>query len=123
MRRIGSVFWSWLVAAAFLVGIVSPVIGQPAGAIEPQAGWAGVCTSGGGIAGEPGDAPQLPAKAHLFGHCPICSPHGAMPGVPASYDAAPLLALTFALPRLAITTPPAAHGWQLAQPRGPPRHG
>ena len=112
-----------MVVAAFLVGIVSPAVGQPGDVIERQAGGADVCTSGNWIAGRPGDAPQLPAKAHLFGHCPICSLHGAMPGLPPSSDVAPPLALTFALPGVDLNAPPAAHGWQPAQPRGPPLRG
>lgn len=123
MRRASSVFWSWIVAATVLVGIVSPAIGQSAGTLDRQTGWTGVCTSGGGIAAEPGDAPQLPAKAHLFSHCPICSVHGALPGLPPSSDVTPLLPLTYALPRLVLIAPPAAHGWQPAQPRGPPALG
>ena len=112
-----------MVAAAFLVGIVPPAIGQSLDTLNTQAARAGVCTSGGWIAGEPGDAPRLPANAHLFGHCPICSAHGAVPGLAPSADVAPSLALTFALPRLDLTAPPAAHGWQPAQPRGPPLRG
>ncbi|MEO8124155.1 MAG: DUF2946 family protein [Burkholderiales bacterium] len=123
MRRASSVFWSWMVAAALLVGIVSPAIGQSFDTPNSQAARADVCTSGGWIAGEPGDAPQLPAKTHLFGHCPICSAHGALPALSRSCDVAPSLALTFALPRVVLTAPPAARGWQPAQPRGPPRRG
>lgn len=123
MRRTGNVLWAWVAAAAFLVGIVSPANGQTGGAIGSPAGWAGVCTGSGWIASAPGNAPTLPAKAHLFGHCPICSLHGALPGAAPSCDVTPQLALTFERPRLDFAAPPVAHGWQPAQPRGPPLQG
>lgn len=123
MRRVDSVLWAWLAAAAFLLGIVSPANGQPGSAIGSQAGWASVCTGGGSIGAAPSDAPELPAKAHLFGHCPICSLHGALPGVAPSCDITTQLVLAFELPHFDLAAPPAQSGWQTAQPRGPPVHG
>lgn len=119
MRHFNSVFWSWMVVAAFLAAVVSPAAMQAGRSIEGQAA---ICSSlGAFVAAERGGAPSLPALPHLFGHCPICALHGAFPALLTQPGyALALLPLAFAIPRPAAVASPSSHGWLCAQPRGPP---
>lgn len=122
MWRIDSQFCSWLVAAALLVGILSPAVAQRGAA---AALWPGICTSAGTSGFErSGDAPQLPARAQLVAHCPLCTLHTGVLGLPpATSTVVALLALRFALPQALPATPDASPPWPSAQPRAPPAHG
>lgn len=124
LRRFNSALWFWLVAAAMLVGIVSSTVAQTGGAFASQAPWAEVCTGSGASADADGGAPSLPAQAHRFGHCPICSLHGTLLALlPTRAPATALPALNFALPPAIAQAVPASHAWLAAQPRGPPGRG
>lgn len=122
MRRVDSVFWSWMVVAAFLAGILSPAVAQRGSAAGP---WPGICTSAGTSGIErTGDAPQLPARAQLVAHCPLCTLHSGMLGLPSTAGiVVALLASRFALPQPLPATPGASPLWSSAQARAPPKHG
>jgi hypothetical protein len=118
MRRFDSVLWSWMTIAALLAAAVSPAVLAPGRGV---AGWDGICSGASAAAADAsGGAPSLPGNQHPFGHCQICALHGAPPGPPQAGPVFALLALAFALPRMALAAPPASHGWRAAQPRAPP---
>jgi hypothetical protein len=119
IRRIDRVVWAWMIVAALMAAGWSPVAMAPGRSIG---GWSSVCTSSGAsTSGESGGAPSVPASSHPFGHCPICSLHGALLGPPPPAGCVfALLPLVFVPPRLLLAAPPTAHGWLPAQPRGPP---
>lgn len=118
VRRIDSMLWSWMVVAALLAATVSPAALAPG---RGAAGLDGICSAAGAAAADAsGGAPSMPAGPHPFGHCQICALHGALLGPPQAGQAFAVLALAFALPRMALAASPVLHGWRAAQPRGPP---
>lgn len=113
-------FSVWLAIAAMLLGALAPAVSQAVRAADPLA-WAEVCSA----SSKTGPAGQQPSPAnsaaHLFEHCPYCSLHQPVLGLPPAPTALLLpLAIAEALPSLYLSGPRGQHNWDAARPRGPP---
>jgi hypothetical protein len=108
----------WLTIAAMLMAALAPTVSQAVRASDPVA-WAEVCSSTSSSA-KTGQAP-VDNAAHLFEHCPYCSLHQPVLGMPPAPTALQLpLTIAEALPSLYLSGPRGQHNWDAARPRGPP---
>jgi hypothetical protein len=113
---------SWIAALAILLSSLAPALSH-ALASATGAPLIQVCTTQGSKwiqAGENG-AERSPASAHFLEHCPYCTLHAPVLGLPT----APLLVhlplrLGHAVPLAFLAAPRTLHAWASAQPRAPP---
>lgn len=137
---------SWIACAAFLVSAWAPTLAQAFRTHVPE-GWAEICSVSGmqrvkvddsgaseaellgkwGLSGESGGSGKFGnstdegAGAHGLKHCPYCSTHSTVLGLPPAAQASLLLkSLASHVPALFLTAPQPLFAWASAQPRAPP---
>lgn len=118
-------FSVWLAIAAMLLGALAPAVSQAVRAADPLA-WAEVCSAS-SKTGPAGQQSPADSAAHLFEHCPYCSLHQPVLGLPPAPTALQLpLAMAEALPSLYLSGPRGQHNWTLraraARPRTRSKH-
>ena len=116
---------AWIASLAVLLASFAPLLAHAFGGTTPTP-WTEICTSLGTErvaldASHDGGAPKAPA--HLLEHCPFCSLHVDVVGVPPALPTvhAPVLAGTL-VPRAFLHAPETLAAWASAQPRAPPLH-
>ena len=114
----------WFALVALLLATLGPAIGRVVGAADGRA-LGEVCTAQGAVSLR-GGGPAAPASqhdaTHLFEHCPACSLHSQVLGLPPATVRVPLLPLVFEAPRRLFAAPHTPYAWLAAQPRGPPEN-
>lgn len=121
--RVARKLFSWMACAAVLMGSLAPILTH---ALERSPGnnWVEVCTAMGsqwvkadGTSQAPGETPA----DHAQQHCPYCSSHVPVLGVPpATATVLVLPTLRVGLPELFLLAPRTLFAWSTAQPRAPP---
>lgn len=118
---------AWIACLALLLGSLAPAISQAIQRGLP-ASMSEVCSATGftpvatdeTIRESVPAAPVAPAK-HLLQHCPYCSLHVTVLGMPPAPPFVPALApLGFTVPELSLGGPRTLFAWAAAQPRAPP---
>lgn len=113
---------SWIAALAILLASLAPALSH-ALASATGSNWIEICTTQGSKwiqAGEDGTE-RAPASAHLLEHCPYCTLHAPVLGLPPAAALAHLpLQLSHAVPLAFLSAPRTLHAWVSAQPRAPP---
>lgn len=117
---------TWLACLAVLLVALMPSLSQ---ALQREASnpWAEICTSLGAKRAAVDDraandsAPTAPIE-HLLQHCPYCSVHVTVLGMPPTpLPMVSLVPLQHTLPELFLAAPRTLFAWSSAQPRAPPR--
>jgi hypothetical protein len=119
---------AWIACLAILLASLAPAISQAVQRGVPDA-MAEVCSAM-GFALAAADqttrksvpaAPAVPAK-HLLQHCPYCSLHVTVLGMPPAPPSVPaLVPVGIKVPELLLAAPRTLFAWAVAQPRAPPR--
>lgn len=113
---------SWVAVLAVLMMAFAPLISQAMGA---DRAWLEICSASGpkwvqADGSVSSESPTKRSAAHPLEHCPYCSLHASVLGMPP----APLLVLPAVsfreTPPAFLAAPSTAHAWRSAQPRGPP---
>ncbi|MBV8380530.1 MAG: DUF2946 domain-containing protein [Paucibacter sp.] len=120
-RARGKYITTWVAILAVLMMAFAPLISQAVGA---DAAWQEICGADGArwvsADGASNGEPAQKSAAHPLDHCPYCSLHVSVLGMPP----APLVALPAQLdrdvPPAFLAAPRTLHAWRTAQPRGPP---
>ncbi|MBX3607361.1 MAG: DUF2946 domain-containing protein [Piscinibacter sp.] len=87
--------------------------------------WTEVCTAQGSkwVRGEAKDAGDAPAALHGLEHCPLCSVHAPVLGLPPAVDlGVPAPETSIGVTPAFLAAPRTLHAWVSALPRAPPRH-
>lgn len=121
-RRLGI---AWIASLAVLLASFAPLFAHAFGGTTPTA-WTEICTSLGTqrVALDDAHGAGAPkAPSHLLEHCPFCSLHVDVLGVPPAAPTVhlPVLAGTL-LPPAFLHAPTTLAVWARAQPRAPPLH-
>lgn len=112
----------WIAALAILLASLAPALSH---ALASATGtpWIEICTTQGSKwiqAGEDGSE-RTPGSAHVLDHCPYCSLHAPMLGLPPAEHPSQLpLVLSHETPLAFLSAPRTLHAWVRAQPRAPP---
>ncbi len=123
MLRAQRPFAAWIAALAVLLAALVPTVSHALSSARGL-GWIEVCSAQGALwlRADGKDAKDAPAAPHLIEHCPYCSLHAPVLGMPPAPQA---LALAPVAGEMVL---PASHGvapaqaaWASAQPRAPPR--
>ena len=113
---------AWIATLAILLVALAPALSH-ALATATGADWTEICTAQGSKwvqAGEDGSE-RSPASSPLLDHCPCCSLHAPVLGLPPATALVHLpLQLSHAVPLAFLSAPRTLHAWVSAQPRAPP---
>lgn len=124
-------FTLWIACCAILLGGLAPTLSH-AFATEIPDGWVEICSVAGSklIRVDAGDAlspdaagPSDPgeSRAHALEHCPYCSTHATVLGLPPTAPTDLILdAREHHVPALFLAAPRTLFAWAIAQPRAPP---
>lgn len=126
LTRLHRRFTAWVALLALVLGALAPTVTQAMVAGGDRAEWLEVCSvSGmvwvkadtGEVAQQPdGNAPMVEASQH----CPWCTLHGGVAGLPTSQAQLPLPPRLTDLPPAFYRAPLSATVWASAQSRAPP---
>lgn len=124
MQRARRLAIASIASLAVLLASFAPLLAHAFGGTTPTP-WAEICSAQGIERIAPSEpahgtgAPQAPA--HLLEHCPFCSLHVDVLGVPPASPALPVPAAAGPrVPRALVDVIPRAAVWAAAQPRAPP---
>jgi hypothetical protein len=113
---------SWIAVLTILLVTLAPSVSQALG-FTKGASWIEVCSTQGSkwVQNDSGDSDSPTAAKQLLEHCPYCSIHAPMLGMPPS-PAAVLLQREprNGLPAAFLAAPRTLLAWVSAQPRAPP---
>lgn len=118
----------WVACCVILLGGLAPTL-SPAFAADVPDGWIEICSVTGsklvrvdaGDALSPGAADPGDSRAHALEHCPYCSTHTTVPGLPPTAPAGLILdAQEHRVPALFLAAPRTLFAWAIAQSRAPP---
>ncbi len=118
---------AWIALLALVFGALAPTVTQAMVAGGDRADWLAVCSVSGMVwvqadTGEVRD--QQPDGGSPFGdasmHCPWCTQHGGVAGLPAAQHGIDLPLRLTDLPPAFYSAPLAATVWAPAQSRAPP---
>lgn len=121
LRRTTRTLTSWVACLAILMSVLAPTLSLAFGSSAMD--WSQICSTTNTTADATlsRDSRQPTPVAHVFEHCPYCSLHGHLAGLPpAPLDIDVLLPLSFEAPALFFSAPRTLHAWVVAQPRAPP---
>lgn len=134
---------SWIACCALLVSVWAPALAQAFRDHAPE-DWTEICSVNGmqrvkvdgsgatqvalsgtsglsGESGKSGHSTDEGAGAHGLQHCPYCSTHSTVLGLPPAAQASlQLKSLASHVPALFLTAPRPLFAWTSAQPRAPP---
>lgn len=110
---------SWIAAFAILAAALAPALSQALQSGGPDA-WAAICSSTGAKGAGPSQDGQGAPKMAME-HCPYCSWHAPVLGLPPAPLQPHLVVTGFQpLPTRFAQAPRTSHVWATAQPRAPP---
>lgn len=121
----------WIACCAILLGGLAPTLSHAFAADVPD-GWVEICSVTGSklVRIDAGDAlgpdaadPSDPgdSRAHALEHCPYCSTHTTVLGLPPAAPAGLILdAREHHVPALFLAAPRTLFAWAIAQSRAPP---
>jgi hypothetical protein len=114
---------SWIAVMAVLLASLAPTLTHALGFANGST-WIEVCGAQGAkwIDAGPGHSgPAAPVKAHVFAHCPFCSMHAPVLGLPPAPVMATMPVEGYgAFPPAFYAAPATPFVWVSAQPRAPP---
>ncbi len=119
---------SWIACFALLLGVLGPTLSHALRSDAP-AGWAEICSTTGAkpvkidasAAVDAGKSTDEGAALHALKHCPCCSTHPPVLGLPPAAPAGLTLdSLAFHVSALFLAAPRPLLAWASAQPRAPP---
>jgi len=114
---------SWIACIAILLSALAPTLSHAFRGDVP-AGWIEICSATGAKViklGEPGKSTDQGSGGQSMKHCPYCSTHTTVLGLPPAAPAGLTLnTLAFHVPELFLAAPRTLFAWASAQPRAPP---
>lgn len=116
---------SWIACFAILLSALAPAISHAVQRNAPE-GWTEICSvTGAKLVRVDGSSSSEPgsddSQAHVFEHCPYCSVHTEVLGLPpAAAAGVALVSLGSPVPELFLLAPRTLFAWAHAQPRAPP---
>lgn len=123
IRHVARHIASWVATLAILMAALAPAISQALD-LQGRVGWIEVCTTQGAKwvkADANAGTESEPGAEHEAGHCPYCTLHPNLVGLPpAPLQALPAPASGRAVPAAFLSAPRTLHAWVSAQPRAPP---
>lgn len=121
-RRLGALT-SWIACFAILLSALAPTWSHSFRSEVPT-GWAEICSATGAKLiklDEPGKSSGEGSDAQAMKHCPYCSTHATVLGLPPAPPTGLILDnLAFHVPELFLAAPRTLFAWASAQPRAPP---
>lgn len=109
---------TWVAVLAVLMAALAPALSHAMGS-----SWVEICTVQGSkwVQVDEGGDNGAPTSTHPFEHCPYCTLHVPVLGIPPVPVTLPLLlAPTDEFPLAFLAAPRTLHAWVSAQPRAPP---
>lgn len=120
-------FGAWLAILAILAGALTPVAAQAMFAGQDRADWMEVCSVSGmvWVKADTGEvSSQSPdggmPDGDMVQHCPWCTLHGGVPGLPVAESSAGVMPVMQAFPLAFYRVPARGTVWAPAQSRAPP---
>lgn len=127
LSRLQRRFTAWVALLTLVLGALAPTVAQAALTGSDRADWMQVCSVSGMVwvqadTGQVHDQPpggQAP-MGDASQHCPWCTLHGGVPGLPASPTPPVLAPRLTGLPPAFYTVPLTATAWAPPPSRAPP---
>lgn len=123
VSRLHRRFTAWVALLALVLGALAPTVTQAMVAGGERADWLEVCSVSGmvWVKADTGELAQQPPDGSSAGqHCPWCTLHGGVAGLPAAQALPELPPRLTDLPPAFYRSPLSATVWAPAQSRAPP---